>query len=121
MTLRQAVSAEIARHGQTYTLRSAVVGAGANAWTSGTEVASYSTCKGRERRYKPVEIRGGIAEHDTLLTLDASTCLAVPKNGDKIAAGEFTGDAGADWLRIVNVYAPRVAGVAAVYKLQVRK
>lgn len=116
-----AVKGELKRHGSTHTLRLATVAAGANAWTAGSATTAYSECIAYERKFQPAEIRGGINEHDCLVTVDAATCLSVPVDGGRIAPGSFTSDAGAEWRQIVNVTAVKVAGRVAVYKLQVRR
>ena len=121
MTLRGAVSSVIARNGAAWTLRSQLVADGANAWTRGAVTASYSTCVARLRGYKPNEIQGNIVVGDAELVADAATLLATPRVGDWVALGEFTEDDGAEWWQVVNVYAPRIAGAVAVYRLQVRK
>lgn len=125
-SLFAAVKGELRRHGSKHTLRLASLPAGSNAWTTGLSlgggaVPAYSECMAYERKYKPAEIRGGINEHDCLVTIDAASCLSVPVEGARIAPGVFTEDAGAEWRHIVNVTAVKVGGRVAVYKLQVRR
>lgn len=121
MTLAKAVSDVFARHGATWTLRRASRAAGANDWTAGAETVTYSTFAARERGYKPGEIRGGIQEKDALVIVDAASASVAPAEGDRVALGSFTADAGAEWRHVVNVYAVRRAATTLVYRLQVRR
>lgn len=121
MSLQGAIARRVAAFGAVYTLRTAAPGAGVNAWTAGAATPAYYPCLARERRYKPNEIKGGIVEGDILVTVDAASLAVAPVNGNQIALGRFTGDAGAKWVHVVNVYAPSVGGVPVAYKLQVRR
>lgn len=121
MTIARAVKSQIARYGRDWTLRRETVAAGANAWTKGSATVAYSNCKAKGRRYKPSEITGTILEHDELVTIDASSASTAPAQGDRIAPGVYTADAGAAWRQIVNVHATDVAGTVVSYRLQVRR
>lgn len=121
MTVRDAVSSVMRRDGATWTIKRQTAADGANAWTRGSVTASYSTCTARSRGYKPNEIRGNIMEGDSELVIDPATLTVTPQPGDWVALGEFVDDDGVDWLQVVNVYAPRMAGAVGLYRLQVRK
>lgn len=121
MSLHAAVSDVLNRQGTAWTLRKEARAAGANAWTAGAATASYSAMQARERSYRPMEIRGGIQEHDALLVVDAASVTVAPAEGDRVALGTFAGDAGADWRHVVSVYAVTFAGETLVYRLQVRR
>ena len=121
MSIAGAVSSMLARHGQAYTLKAITKGAGANAWTDGAVTAAYNACTARARGYNPNEVRGGIQEGDIKVTIDAATLSTTPESGDWIAAGTHTEDGSAEWWQVVSVYAPQIAGVVTVYKLQARK
>lgn len=120
--MRQTVTSLVRQYGQTYTIRKATEGAGANAWTQGALTPSYSACLGKQRHYKPDEIVGAILEHDVLIVLEVQGLLVVPAAGDRIAIGTWAADdTGAEWLQVVNVYAAHAAGQVAAYRLQARR
>lgn len=121
MSLVDTARAVIERHGEAVTVRSDVVGAGANSWTSGAVVSVFYAGRGRAAHYEPNQIAGGIEQHDVLFSLDPAGFPVLPKKGDKIARGSYSSDAGADWLRVVNVEVQRVQGRAAVLRVQARK
>lgn len=120
MTLRAGISDVLSRHGAKYTLRRELVSAGTNAWTKGIATVSYGKVQAREIQFSPEEIRGGLAERAVKLTIDAVSASAAPKEGDRIALGEFTSDAGAEWRHVSNVYAVRVRGYVVLYRLIAR-
>lgn len=120
MSLAASVSSVLGGYGQSFTIRKGKAAAGANAWTAGAENPEYYHCRGRVRHFTPTEIRGAIKQRDSLVILDPATVLVPPVEGDKIAVGTFTGDAGAKWLQIVNVYGPQVRDSVGVYRLEVR-
>lgn len=120
MSIAAAIRAEIASKGAIYTLRRETAAAGANDWTRGAVTVTYYRCRARERMYKPDEVRGGILETDTLITVDAASIAVTPRKGDKLALGVFASDTGADWRLVISAYEPRVGGANVVYKLQAR-
>lgn len=112
----------IASYGQVMTIRRRALAAGPNAWTKGAETITYHPARGRARGYKPTELVGGIQAGDQRIALDAASATIEPTiTTDEIAVGTFTGDAGADWLRIVSIYSPTVRGGTPLHVLQVRK
>lgn len=110
-----------ARYGAPYTLRKPARAAGANSWTAGAETPTYHPCTAFSRGFKPFEIKGGILEGDSLVTITASTISVEPAKGDLISIGTFTDDVGAEWATVVNVNPPKVQGSTVSYRLQVRK
>lgn len=123
MSFAATVARIVNRYGATYTLRRDTPTGGApNAWTQGTPHAiSYFACKGRQLGYSARDLRGAMQEEETSFTIDAASLAATPRDGDKIALGTFTADAGAQWLGVVNV-APVFEGAAIrVYVLTLRR
>jgi len=123
MSTLPTVARMVRRYGTAYTLRKPGRAAGANSWTAGAEVPTYHACKARARelRNSDGQIKPGLNEGESLVTIDAQSISVDPTKGDLIALGTFTSDAGAEWLTVVDVYGPREAGRVAVYKLRVKR
>ena len=121
MTLRGTVARTLRRTGQQWTLLRKTQAPNAQPWKSGTETLTFDAVQARERYFKPMEIKGGILEGDSLIVVDAATCGSLPKIGDRLAPGTFTVEDGADWRHVIAVHEVREAGSAIVYRLQVRK
>lgn len=97
--------------------------AAGRSWEPVTPDLAYLPAFGRQRHYKPGEIRGTIQERDLLITLDPAASVK-PREGDMIAPGviDAAGDTTlAQWWQVVNVYAPEIGATEAVYKVQVRR
>ena len=122
MSIHAAVSSIVARYGTFYTLRRETAAEGANAWSQGAKTVRYYSVNGRERHYKPSEVRGAITENDVLIVIDAATAERAPVKGDRIALGApGATDAGYRWRHIVNVYTTRVGCNVASYRVQARE
>lgn len=111
--------------GEAYTLRRKTVAAGANSWTAGAGTITYYPQRGQVRIGDPNagtsmrnDARGLARDAQAVHVL--SPDYEAPQQGDQVAPGTYTSDAGVEWLEIVYVEKVRIEGHLAKYYAHVR-
>lgn len=114
------------RNGAAYTIRREALAAGSNAWTAGAATVTYHACTARERLTAfdgAGGLRGGFAQDEVRVSVDAATAATVPIVNDRIAKGTFNAgtDSQAEWMQVTAVASPAVKGVVHRYVLVCRR
>ena len=123
MSLAGTVARMVARYGAAHTLLRTTNAAGPNDWTEGAPTNAFYPCRAREfdGRGQDGELKPGLSEGETTLTIDAATIAVAPRKGDRVALGTFTATDGVSWSIVVDVAEPRIRGAVSAYKLRIRK